>query len=46
MTRRNTEEPDTETVIVERSGAGAIIGVILLVVVALALLHYFGLLPI
>ena len=43
---RKTEEADTESVIVERSSAGPIIAAILLGVAALALLHYFGLLPV
>ena len=43
---RKGEEAEKESVIVERSGAGAIIAAILLLVAALALLHYFGLLPI
>ena len=45
MRKRDSGEPDTDTVIVERSGAGAIVVTSLVVVAVLAVLHYFGLLP-
>lgn len=42
---RREGEPDRETVIVERSGGGGLFAAVAFVIAAVAVLHYFGLLP-